>query len=34
MCVEKPIATNLDDAKKVFAAVMATNKELVLGYIL
>jgi predicted dehydrogenase len=32
--LEKPIATNLDDARKVVATARATNKKLVLGYIL
>ncbi|HQZ14026.1 MAG TPA: Gfo/Idh/MocA family oxidoreductase, partial [Devosia sp.] len=32
--MEKPIATNIEDAEKVVAAARATNKKLVLGYIL
>ncbi len=32
--VEKPLATNLDDAKRVIAAAKANNRKLVVGYIL
>ena len=32
--MEKPIATNIEDAEKVVAAARAKNKKLVLGYIL
>jgi predicted dehydrogenase len=32
--LEKPIATNIEDAEKVVATAKATNKKLVLGYIL
>jgi len=32
--MEKPIATNIEDAEKVVATARATNKKLVLGYIL
>ena len=32
--LEKPIATNIEDAEKVVATARATNKKLVLGYIL
>jgi predicted dehydrogenase len=32
--LEKPIATNIEDAERVVATARATNKKLVLGYIL
>ncbi|QEN87470.1 Gfo/Idh/MocA family oxidoreductase [Labrys sp. KNU-23] len=32
--MEKPIATNIEDAEKVVAAAIAKNRKLVLGYIL
>lgn len=32
--MEKPIATNIEDAEKVVAAARAKNRKLVLGYIL
>lgn len=32
--VEKPLATNLEDAKRVVAAAKANNRKLVVGYIL
>lgn len=32
--MEKPIATNIEDARKVVDAAVATNRKLVLGYVL